>query len=100
VQLNPDHKIFVGHFPNQPITPGVCEVQMIKEILETAMGNYFQLKTAEHIKFLSVIIPDYTSIIKAVIQYTKAENEFFITASLAKEDKICLKMKGVFMKVE
>lgn len=96
LQLNPDHNIFKGHFPGQPVVPGVCQVQMIKEILETALGNSLQLKTADHIKFLSIIIPDHTSAIKAVITYAEEENELLVTASLTKADKICLKMKGTF----
>ena len=35
LQLNPAHRVFEGHFPGQPVVPGVCMVQMIKEILET-----------------------------------------------------------------
>ena len=96
LQLNPAHKIFEGHFPGQPVVPGVCQVQMIKEILETALDYNLQLKSADHIKFLSVIIPDHSAVIKAVIKYTEEENGLSVTASLAKEDRICLKFKGIF----
>lgn len=26
VELNPNHSIYTGHFPNQPIVPGVCNL--------------------------------------------------------------------------
>lgn len=97
LQLNPEHKIFEGHFPGQPVVPGVCQVQIIKEILEGAIGKNLQLKTADHIKFLSVIIPDNSSIINAAIKYAEDNDGISFTASLTKEDKICLKMKGVFV---
>ena len=29
VQLNADHYIYRAHFPGNPITPGVCLVQMV-----------------------------------------------------------------------
>jgi 3-hydroxymyristoyl/3-hydroxydecanoyl-(acyl carrier protein) dehydratase len=32
IKLNPNHEIFSGHFPDNPILPGVCVLQMVKEI--------------------------------------------------------------------
>ncbi|MCC6288253.1 MAG: 3-hydroxyacyl-ACP dehydratase [Chitinophagaceae bacterium] len=97
LQLNPGHKIFEGHFPGQPVVPGVCQVQIIKEILETATGNNLQLKTADHIKFLAVIIPDHDSKIIATIKSSGTPDGLSVTATLSREDKICLKMKGIFL---
>ena len=34
ITLNPAHPIFAGHFPGNPITPGVCMLQIIKELTE------------------------------------------------------------------
>lgn len=97
IQLNPDHHIFKGHFPGQPVVPGVCQVQIIKELAESVLGKSLQLKTADHIKFLSVIIPDKDAFIKADIKYTNNEAGVAFTASLTKDEKICLKMKGVLV---
>ena len=36
IKIDPSHKIFEGHFPGNPITPGVVQVQLVKEILEKA----------------------------------------------------------------
>jgi 3-hydroxyacyl-[acyl-carrier-protein] dehydratase len=37
--LNPKHAIFAGHFPGQPVVPGVCMLQIIKEGLEQALDK-------------------------------------------------------------
>jgi 3-hydroxyacyl-[acyl-carrier-protein] dehydratase len=34
IELNPTHAIFSGHFPNNPILPGVCALQIAKELLQ------------------------------------------------------------------
>lgn len=34
VMLNPQHAIYSGHFPQQPVVPGVCMLQIIKECIE------------------------------------------------------------------
>ena len=31
--INADHKIFEGHFPNQPVVPGVCMMHMLHNFL-------------------------------------------------------------------
>ncbi|MCX6330659.1 MAG: hypothetical protein NTZ85_14245 [Bacteroidia bacterium] len=33
VELKRDHDIFKGHFPGNPILPGVCTIQILKELL-------------------------------------------------------------------
>lgn len=57
IQLNPEHTIYQAHFPGQPITPGVCIVQIAVELLEEHLNAALQLKTAKNVKFLSVISP-------------------------------------------
>ena len=57
LRLNNHHQIFSGHFPGQPVVPGVCMMQMIKEVIEKHTGNKFMLRSADSIKFLSMIDP-------------------------------------------
>lgn len=96
LQLNPEHAVFAGHFPGQPVVPGVCMVQMVKEILETVTGHALQLKTADHIKFLSMVNPQESVELKATITYTLDADEIKVTAALYKSETVCLKMKGLF----
>ena len=34
LNLNAAHEIYEAHFPGEPVTPGVCLVQMAGELLE------------------------------------------------------------------
>ena len=34
LQLDASHVIYQAHFPGEPITPGVCIIQIAKELLE------------------------------------------------------------------
>lgn len=98
LKLNPRHRIFEGHFPGQPVVPGVCMVQMIKEILETIAGKSLMLKQSDYIKFLSVINPVEEKPVNVSIQCTDKEKEgIHIVASLHCEERICLKFKAVFV---
>ena len=31
IRLHPDHTIYKAHFPGEPITPGVCVIQIAKD---------------------------------------------------------------------
>jgi len=57
VEIHRDQPIFKGHFPGNPVIPGVCQIQMITEILEKVFDKNFRLLNADNIKFLSMINP-------------------------------------------
>ena len=97
IEFNPSHKIFDGHFPGQPVVPGVCMMQAIKEIVETARGGNLFLQKADIVKFLSVIVPKKNDAINAEIKYSGIEGDLLnFEARLFKNDVIYLKFKGKF----
>jgi len=57
ITINKDHIIFKGHFPGNPITPGVCMMQIIKEITEKIVKKKLFMKSANNIKFMAIINP-------------------------------------------
>jgi 3-hydroxyacyl-[acyl-carrier-protein] dehydratase len=57
IELNPEHDIFRAHFPDNPITPGVCIIQIVKELTEEMLKQELFFKKANNIKFLNVINP-------------------------------------------
>lgn len=58
LRLRADSRIFRAHFPGMPITPGVCIVQMAKELLETVTGSHLVITSVKNAKFLTVMTPD------------------------------------------
>ena len=71
LELNPSCFIYQAHFPGEPITPGVCIMQMGKEVLEDALGKTLQVASVKNIKFLSIISPKETTSI--IYQLKKVE---------------------------
>ena len=69
VELNPSCMIYEAHFPGEPITPGVCIVQIGKEVIEdllleqSSASRRLEIIKAKNIKFLSVISPNETPIL-------------------------------------
>lgn len=60
VTLNPAHEIFKGHFPDMPIVPGVCILEMTKKITETAFNQSLIYTTVDDCRFVSLINPEET----------------------------------------
>lgn len=58
VRLNPEHYIYKAHFPGNPVTPGVCLVQMAAEILGEEYGKPFMLTLLKNIKFRKIVKPE------------------------------------------
>ncbi len=60
LRLNPEHFIFRCHFPEQPIVPGVCIVQMLSELLSAYTGRRLYVKEMRRVKFVGPVYPDVT----------------------------------------
>lgn len=93
--IDADHQIFEGHFPNQPVVPGVCMMQMIKEVLETVIGKKTNLVQGAEMKFMAIINPQQNNLVHASIKYATEENGAInIVASLFKDELVHFKFKG------
>lgn len=57
LRLNPSSFIYQAHFPGEPITPGVCIVQMGGELVEEVLQRDLQIVKVKNVKFLSVLTP-------------------------------------------
>jgi 3-hydroxyacyl-[acyl-carrier-protein] dehydratase len=97
IEFNAAHDIFKGHFPETPVVPGVCMMQLVKENLENTLGKKLNLAKADHMKFLTVISPTHTKEVYLDLKYSFAENKDIIAiASLYNEGVVYFKFKGTF----
>ena len=58
VHFNPKHPLYSGHFPEMPVTPGICLIQAASEALQEAVGSSLRLAEARQIKFLQMHSPE------------------------------------------
>jgi 3-hydroxyacyl-[acyl-carrier-protein] dehydratase len=98
IHINVEHAILKGHFQNQPIVPGVCMLEMLKEILQQNLNIKLQLQSAPVVKFLTMFAPPtFTHAIYTIQLLQNEINQFQITATLQYEQSIFMKFKGVFV---
>lgn len=97
LDINKDSEIFKGHFPGQPVVPGACMLQIVKNVLETALNNPLELKKAGYLKFISMIDPNVVREVELEIVYKLDEKEITATAALTCDETVCFKFQGSFI---
>ena len=100
LSLNGNHKIFEGHFPGQPVVPGVCMLQMVTETARNATGKKLHLLKADNMKFLTVIDPRQTQSVNFELKYTVDEaGQVHALASIFNAEIVYFKFKGVLKEI-
>lgn len=100
VKIDKFHSIFKGHFPNHPVTPGVCTMQIIKELCEHWSGKKLMLKTARNVKFMAIINPELNEDVQFEIQFEQnTQEELSVKTTVSIEDNPALKFSGLFQKI-
>lgn len=95
ILLNLKHPIYQGHFPDNPITPGVCQIQIIKETLGEVYSKPMVLKSAKNIKFVNVLVPQKNPI-DLTMDFAESEPGLNVSATLAVGETVFLKFSGYF----
>lgn len=57
LELLPDCVIYQAHFPEQPITPGVCIIQIASELFNELLQKDYELTAVSNAKFLAILNP-------------------------------------------
>ncbi len=100
VTIYQQHPIFKGHFPGHPVTPGVCMLQIIKELGENWAASPLRLKIAKHMKFLAVINPFEHAQVRVNLLFEDLEDGLLSVKSTASfGETTALKFHGVFQKI-
>jgi 3-hydroxyacyl-[acyl-carrier-protein] dehydratase len=91
------HAIFQGHFPGQPVVPGVCLIHIVKMIATMISGEAVHLTKGSNIKFLQLIDPRKSPVVIIKGKYSgKDESVLTISATISNEEVVFFKFKGLF----
>ena len=101
ILLDKNHFIYKAHFPNEPITPGVCIIQIAKELLEDYLHEEYEISYVKNIKFLSVLSPLSTPSVAYVfdkITFLPETNECKTQVQVQQDNALFAKLSIIFKK--
>lgn len=93
VSINDKHDIFNGHFPQNPVVPGVCMLQMVKDLLEDELQKPIQLKNIGNVKFTAVVNPVQNPELDIKITYEYTDSKTYkINSIISSKEVVFLKI--------
>jgi 3-hydroxyacyl-[acyl-carrier-protein] dehydratase len=95
ISLLPGYNAYKGHFPGNPVSPGVCNIQLIKECAEKLAGRRLFLAHIAKCRFSAVMTPHTTPHVQLRMQITEGET-CSARATLSDDTTIYLQFKGEF----
>jgi 3-hydroxyacyl-[acyl-carrier-protein] dehydratase len=101
ILVNEKHDVFKGHFPGNPIMPGVCMIQIIKELTEKITAKTLVIQTLANVKFMALINPEINPELRLELDITttdegvvKVKNTTYFNYTVA------LKLSNAYKKME
>lgn len=97
--INENHDVFKGHFPGNPVMPGVCMMQIIKELTEEITKSTLILKTLTNVKFMALINPFVTPELRLELEISLTDDHLVkVKNTTYFNETVALKLNGVYKK--
>ncbi|RZJ66836.1 MAG: 3-hydroxyacyl-ACP dehydratase [Flavobacterium sp.] len=100
IRVNPNHEVFKGHFPGNPVMPGVCMMQIIKELTEEINGSSLFMQSLSNVKFMALINPEQTPELRLELNISQTEDSLVkVKNTTYFNDTVALKLASTYKKV-
>ena len=100
ILVNAKHEVFKGHFPGNPIMPGVCMIQIIKELTESITKSSLMIQSLANVKFMALINPEVTPELRLELDVTTTEDGLVkVKNTTYFNDTTALKLSTVYKKI-
>lgn len=100
ILVNEKHEIFKGHFPGNPIMPGVCMIQIVKELTEKITKQTLMIQTLANVKFMALINPENNPELRLELDITITEDDLVkVKNTTYFNDTVALKLSNVYKKL-
>lgn len=98
LRLHPEWPIYKAHFPGHPITPGVCTVQTVQELLQSLLHRRLTLVQAKNVKYLAIISPEETTELTVTFSLIEEQPDgsLKLQAQVASGETLCTKLSLTF----
>ena len=98
VELVPDCDVYRGHFPHKPVSPGVCNIGMIRECAERLVERRLLIASIKQCRLTAVASPQACPCLDVALTAEPAgDGSYTVTATLAAAETVYMTFKGTLM---
>lgn len=88
VYLLPGCDVYRGHFPGNPVSPGVCNIEMIVECFNTMVDEYHRLVSIDRCRLTAVASPTISPELDIYMEWTYSDDgKYRYLNATIKDDK-------------
>lgn len=98
-RLKTDCDVYRGHFPGKPVSPGVCNIEMIRECAEMLTGQDLRIDTIKQCRLTAVASPSICPEVDVHITVARIEgtDQYNIIATIADAERSYMELKGLLV---
>jgi len=98
VAILPDCAVYEGHFPGNPVCPGVCNIQTILECAMMLTGERLAVHTIKLCRLTAIATPEVCPLVDIAVEALPVEHGYAVTAKIYDSRQTFMEMKGHFTK--
>lgn len=89
-----DCDVYRGHFPGKPVSPGVCNIEMIKECAMMLTDHSLVIKGIKQCRLTAVASPSVCPVVDVTVNATPIEGGYNVSARIADVNQTYMEYKG------
>lgn len=94
VAILPECDVYDGHFPGDPVCPGVCNIEMIKECSMLLCGETLRYSFIKQCRLTALATPTASFNVDVVVSLVPNADGYTLQASIADDRQTYMIIKG------
>jgi 3-hydroxyacyl-[acyl-carrier-protein] dehydratase len=98
VYFPPEHPLYAGHFPERPVVPGVCVLQVCRDLISEIHARAFKIAGIDSVKFMIPLIPSAETGYGISLAWKQEEDgRLMVDGNWQNGQQIFVKLKGMHL---
>lgn len=94
IELLDGCSVYRGHFPDDPVCPGVFNIQTIKECAEVLTGCNLHISSIRQCRFKAVATPIICPKLHVTVEIAPSDGGYAVKASIADAVRVYMEYQG------
>lgn len=94
VAILPECNVYDGHFPGDPVCPGVCSIETIKECAILLAGTSLRYTSIKQCRLTAMATPTVCPEVDVDVTLVETENGYDVQATIADVKQTYMILKG------